>query len=343
MAINRAAAHGGPLVHGPSHPQIIDKTFGVLLREQAKTRWSSPLVVSNHQNRTLTYAEADKRSDHLARGLATVGVRKGDRVAIMMGNMVEYVELFYACAKLGALITLANHGYSEQKFHSVLSSCGSSVLVMVPGFDRYDYDPWIPHLRKNIKGLKHIIMVDREDRHSLSGSYQDLIATGETYLLDLDAIEETLDPNNILNLQCTSGSTGYPKASTLTHGEIYNAGRFISDTMYLEVTDRACTSVTLFHSFWLIIDLAVVSAHGASIVLPGTVFNVEETLASVTKNRCTGIYGVTTMFVAGISHPHFQSYDMPSLRFAIVADSAVPETLIRKIWTALRITQMHTN
>jgi hypothetical protein len=108
-----------PLVHGPSHPQIIDKTFGVLLREQAKTRWSSPLGLSDHQDRTLTYAEADKRSDHLAQGLATVGDRKGDRVAIMMGNMMEYVELFYACAKLGALITLANYGYSEHEFHSV--------------------------------------------------------------------------------------------------------------------------------------------------------------------------------------------------------------------------------
>lgn len=173
--------------------------------------------------------------------------------------------------------------------------------------------------------------------------YRDLIATGETYLLDLDAIEETLDPNDILNLQCTSGSTGHPKASTLTHGEIYNAGRFISDTMYLEVTDRACTSVPHFHSFWLIIGLAVVSAQGASIVLPGTVFNVEETLASVTKNRCTGIYGVTTMFVVEISHPRFQSYDMSSLRFAIVADSAVPETLIRKIWKTFGITQTQTN
>ena len=111
MAINRAAAHGASLVHGPPYSQIVDKTFGALLHEQAKTYGSSPLVVSHHQNRTLTYSETDKRSDHLARGLAAVGVRKGDRVPIMMGNMVEYVELFYACAKLGALITLANYGY----------------------------------------------------------------------------------------------------------------------------------------------------------------------------------------------------------------------------------------
>jgi long-chain acyl-CoA synthetase len=111
MAINRAAAHGASLVHGPTYSQIVDKTFGALLHEEAETYGSSPLVVSDHQNRTLTYAEADKRSDHLARGLAAVGVRKGDRVAIIMGNMVEYVELFYVCAKLAALITFANYGY----------------------------------------------------------------------------------------------------------------------------------------------------------------------------------------------------------------------------------------
>ena len=344
IAMNRAAAHGGSLIHGPSHPQIIEKTFGALLREQARARGSSPLVISDHQNRTLTYAEADRRSDHLARGLAALGVRKGDRVAIMMGNMVEYVELFYACAKLGALITLANYGYSEQEFQSVLSSCGSSVLVMVPGFDRYDYDPWIPHLRKNIKGLEHIIVVEGEDPHaSHCLHYEDVISTGETSQLDLNAIEKSLDPNDILNLQFTSGSTGHPKASALTHRGIYNAGRFIGDTMYLKASDRICTPVPLFHSFGLIIGLAVVSAHGASIVLPDTVFNVEATLASVTKNRCTGIYGVTTMFVAEMSHPRFQTYDMSSLRFAIVAGSAVPETLIRKIWAAFGITQTHTN
>jgi mevalonyl-CoA ligase len=115
-----------------------------------------------------------------------------------------------------------------------------------------------------------------------------------------------------------------PQSISLDYREIYNAGRFIGDTMYLEVTDRVCTSVPLFHSFRLIIGLAVVSAHDASIVLPGTVFNVEETLAPVTKNRCTGIYDVTTMFVAEMSHPRFQSYDMTSLRFTIVTGSAVP-------------------
>jgi len=110
IAINRAAVHGASLAHGPPYSQIVDKTFGALLHEQARTYGSSPLVVSDHRNRTLTYLEAGKRSDHLARGLAAAGVRKGDRVAIMMGNIVEYVELFYAWVKLGALITLANYG-----------------------------------------------------------------------------------------------------------------------------------------------------------------------------------------------------------------------------------------
>lgn len=344
IAISRSAGASGSLVHGPSQPRILDKTFGTLLQEKVKENPHALLVASDHQQQSLTYAQIHKRSDDLAKGMASLGVKKGDRVAILMGNRVEYVEVFFACAKLGALIALANYGYSEKELHSVLSSCRTSILVMVPGFDRYDYRNWIPNLRKRVETLKHIIVANCPkalDDYVLP--YETVISEGALSTIDLQKFENDNETNDILNLQFTSGSTGHPKASALTHRGLYNAGRLIGSTMYLKSHDRICTPVPLFHSFGLIIGLATAVAEGASIILPSEVFNVEATLNSVQKNRCTGIYGVTTMFISEMTHPNFKSYDLSSLRFAIVAGSAVPEPLTRRLWAAFGITQTHTN
>ncbi|KAH8662440.1 hypothetical protein BX600DRAFT_382422 [Xylariales sp. PMI_506] len=340
----RAGEAGASIVHGPAQPRAIEKTFGCLLREQTNLRPSSLLVASDHQQKSLTYKEANARSDDLARGLASLQAKTGDRIAILMGNETEYVESFFACTKLGAPIVLANYAYSEQELNSVLSSCGTSILIMVPGFDRYDYRGWLPNLRKNIPSLKHIIMVQGDaSTKKYSLDYEDVIKRGKSYNLDLVALDAGLSPRDTMNLQFTSGSTGLPKASALTHTGIYNAGRFIGNTMYLKAGDRICLPVPLFHSFGLIIGVATAAAHGASIVLPDNKFNIKATLACIPKYKCTGLYGVTTMFVAEMADPDFQKYDLSTLRFAILAGSAVPETLMRKVWAAFGITQTHTN
>lgn len=345
--VNKA---GGSILHGPQQPRPIHKTFGRLIREQATAQPSSLLIASHHQSKSLTYQEANQRSDDLARGLAELGVKAGDRVAILMGNELEYVETFLACAKLGALITLANYAYSEQELRSVLSSCQTSVLVLVPGFDRYDYRDWIPRLRTGVSSLRDIVLVHGDARFyaSLPGSgkidaYEEIVLRGSKSTLDLLAIDSMVNPKDSMNLQFTSGSTGLPKASALTHTGIYNAGRFIGKTMYLKPSDRICLPVPLFHSFGLIIGVATALAHGASLILPDNKFDTEATLECISKYKCTGLYGVTTMFVAEMSHPNFKTYNLESLRFAILAGSAVPEPLMKKVWSAFGITQTHTN
>ncbi|KAI0202327.1 hypothetical protein F4808DRAFT_458926 [Astrocystis sublimbata] len=340
----RSSGLGLSIVHGPAHPRPIDKTFGCLLREQAKQRPYSLLVASDHQNKSLTYAQANNRSDQLAKGLAYLGVKKGDRVAILMGNDIEYVEVFFACTKLGAPIALVNYSYTEQELHSALSSCGASVLFMVSSFDKTDYTKWLPRLKQGIPSIRHIIIPNgdqlRGDHHL---RYEDVMENGRSHELDLIALEKKSTSRDIMNLQFTSGSTGMPKASALTHFGIFNTGRFIGDTMYLKPSDRICLPVPLFHSFGLIIGLATVAVHGASIILPDYKFNMEATLACIPKYKCTGLYGVTTMFVGEMSHPNFKKYDYSSLRFAILAGSAVPEVLARQVWAAFGITQTHTN
>ncbi|KAH8123789.1 hypothetical protein FP744_10005684 [Trichoderma asperellum] len=337
------------ILHGPAQPVPIHKTFGNLLREQTKSQPSALLVASDHQQKSLSYAEADSRSDDLARGLAALGAKQGDRIAILMGNEIEYIETFFACTKLGAPVTLANYAYTEQELHSVLSSCGVSTLVMVPRFDRYDYRAWIPNLRKGIPSLKNIVVVNADKEPALVKldyqDYEDVILRGRSNNnnLDLLALEANIHARDVMNLQFTSGSTGLPKASALTHSGIYNAGRYIGSTMYLTASDRICLPVPLFHSFGLIIGLAVATAYGASLILPASIFSVEATLACIPKYRCTGLYGVTTMFVAEMAHPRFHDFDLSSLRFAILSGSAVPEPLMRKVWSAFGITQTHTN
>ena len=343
--MNKTSRANLSILHGPAQPRAIDKTFGSLLREQAQCAPEALLVASEHQRKRLSYGEADARSDNLARGLAELGVRRGDNVAILMGNEIEYIETFFACAKLGAPIALVNYAYSEQELHSVLSSCGITTLVMVPEFDRYDYRPWISNLRKGIPCLKNVILAHGGPGAYLEAvlDYEEIIHRGSTSSVDLLKIEATLNARDIMNLQFTSGSTGNPKAAALTHRGIYNTGRFIGDTMYLKPSDIICLPVPLFHSFGLIIGLATVAAHCASIVLPDNKFNIEATLACIAKYRCTGLYGVTTMFVAEMAHPNFATYDLSTLRFAILAGSAVPEPLMRKVWSGFGIQQTHTN
>ena len=350
VSMAKVSRSGASILHGPSQPVPIHKTFGTLIREQAAAQPSSLLVASHHQNKQLTYEQVDRRSDELARGLAQLGVKIGDRVAILMGNELEYIESFLASAKLGALITLANYAYSEQELHSVLSSCGATTLILVPGFDRYDYRGWIPRLKAGIPSLRNLILVHGDlepfrfmhSKHDVI-DYESVVASGSKCSIDLVSIDSKINPKDSMNLQFTSGSTGLPKASALTHTGIYNAGRFIGKTMYLTSSDVICLPVPLFHSFGLIIGVATALAHGASLVLPDNKFNIEATLVCIPKYGCTGLYGVTTMFVAEMSHPTFKSFDLSSLRFAILAGSAVPEPLMRKVWAAFGITQTHTN
>ncbi|KEF58857.1 uncharacterized protein A1O9_03700 [Exophiala aquamarina CBS 119918] len=336
---------GASIVHGPSQVRAQESTFGRTLRKQAIERPNGLFVESHHQNRSLTYSEADDRTDNLARGLSVaLGVKKGDRVAIMAGNEIEYIEVFFACTKLGAFCTLTNYAYNEQEMHSVLSSIGASVLITLPFFGRYDYRPWLPRLKLNIPSLKHTILFHDDQRQREEAvHYEDIIAAGSKSTLDLLGVEKTLNAGEVINLQFTSGSTGMPKASALTHRGLLHCGRHIGDTMYLQPSDKICLPVPLFHSFGIVIGVAAALVRGASVVLCGSTFNVETTLTSVSKYKCTGIYGVTTMFAAEMNHSNFASYDLSSLRFAILSGSAVSETLMRKVWAAFGLTQTHTN
>ncbi|KAL2203668.1 acetyl-CoA synthetase-like protein [Sarocladium strictum] len=340
--------NNGAVVHGPAQPVEVEKTFAILAREQAANHGNRLLVTSEHQQRSLTYAQADERSDALALGLLALGVEKGDNVAILMGNEVEYIETFLACVKIGTPITLTNYAYTETELHSVLSSCGATALIMVSQFDNYDYRSWMPRLHKSIRGLKHVLVVHDDTPVKATAGfhpYEEVVASGSIsaaqYLARLRELEKEHHHREIMNLQFTSGSTGLPKASALTHRGVYNAGIHMGAYMHLTSEDVICLPVPLFHAFGLVMGVCVAMIAGASVVLPDNKFNPEATLVSIQKHKCTGIYGVTTMFISEMSVPDFASYDFSSLRFALTAGSAFPEALLRKIKTSFDIQDMH--
>ncbi|KAJ9630289.1 hypothetical protein H2204_008507 [Knufia peltigerae] len=338
------------IVHAPSSVGPLSLTFGDAIRKQAKERPDALFIQSHHQQKSLTYSQANDRSDDLARGLAAQGVKKGDRVAIMAGNEIEYIEVFLACTKLGTPCALINYAYSEQELHSVLASINVSVLIMVPAFDRYDYRQWIPRFKERIRCLQHIVLLhgSRSDMdHGHAMDYEWLVSSGARhemdYDLDLERVAQTLSDLEVINLQFTSGSTGLPKASALTHRGLLHCAKNIGDTMYLTPSDRICLPVPLFHSFGIVIGVTTALVHGASVVLCDNKFNVKATLESIGRYKCTGLYGVTTMFIAEMNYPDFAAYDLSTLRFAILSGSAVPEALVRKVWASIGITQTHTN
>lgn len=337
------------IIHCPPSPKIVPETFGDLLRRQSLQNGSRLLVYADHQARGLTFADAHHRSDGLAYGLSEMGIGKGDAVAVLMGNVVEYVELFFACAKIGALFTLANYGYSEGELQSVLRHCGAKALVMVARVGKNDYRDWVTRLRGAIPSLKHVVLVDAGGGSvavpdDVVTSYESVVARGLRRIsTSPGSLMPSVEPDDTLNLQFTSGSTGRPKAATLTHSNIYHAATLIGETIGLAPSDAVCLPVPLFHSFGLIIGLATVACWGASIILPSEMFDVAATLGSVARHRCTGIYGVTTMFVAEMAHANFRQYDMSSLNFAVIAGSAAPENLVRRIWDRFGISQTYSN
>ncbi|KAG0649431.1 Acyl-ligase sidI [Hyphodiscus hymeniophilus] len=274
--------HRLSVIRGPSHPPLTNLTFGELTRRQSQKHAERVAVISQHQNDVITYSQLHKRSDDLAKGMLAMGIKRQDRVAVLLGNRSEYVYI-------GAVITLLNYAYSHTEILSALST------------------------------------------------------TSKSHHLDWDSLEKTLSDTDILNLQFTSGSTGAPKAAALTHHGMMNCARYIGMNMDIRREDKVVIPVPLFHAFGFIIGLCTNLVQGAATVLPSEYFDAALTLRAVEKYHCTGLYGVTTMFIDQLSHPDFSRTQRSSLRFGLMAGSAMPEELLMRVTTRFPIPNIYTN
>ncbi|BFZ62182.1 hypothetical protein YB2330_003264 [Saitoella coloradoensis] len=346
--------------HGPKEPPLTKVPVGTFFRQQAQKYPDALALISRWQGVRWTYKQMDDLSDKLALGLIALGVKRHDRVGILLGSAVEYSLAQIALAKFGAILVTINPAYTVTELIGALKSVGCTTLITCPGMQGRSYIDLLTEIAPIISSsspdnltsgsvptLKRVIMVDNKSNHlqgSLPGAlryWEDVVALGEKQDKQmLEDIEGQLDYRDVMNLQFTSGTTGNPKAACLTHLGLLNNGVFIGDKMKLTPQDKLCVPPPLFHCFGLVIGNLAAFTHGSAVIYASETFDAASVLKTVSEEKCTALHGVPTMFVAEMEHPDFKKYDMSSLRTGVAAGSLVPSQLMERIHRHLNLTEL---
>jgi fatty-acyl-CoA synthase len=273
--------------------------------------------------RRWTYAELAADVDALALGLLAMGIVKGDRVGIWAPNCAEWTLTQYATAKIGAILVNINPAYRTRELEFVLNQSGSTLLVAAERLKTSDYAAMIAEVRPNCPELDAVVLLGSPEWHALleRGRLADRGA--------LDVIE--LDTDDPINIQYTSGTTGFPKGATLSHHNILNNAFFVGELCNYTEADRICIPVPFYHCFGMVMGNLSATSHGACMVIPAPAFDPVATLRAVQAERCTSLYGVPTMFIAELSVPDFADYDLSSLRTGIMAGSPCPVEVMKQV------------
>ena len=286
----------------------------------------------NGSARRWTYAELAADVDALALGLLEMGIATGDRVGIWAPNCAEWTLTQYATAKIGAILVNINPAYRTRELEFVLNQSGSVLLVAATRLKASDYAGMIAEVRPRCPQLKSVVLLG-------SPQWQALLDAGRR--LDrgpLDAIE--LDTDDPINIQYTSGTTGFPKGATLSHHNILNNGFFVGELCNYTEADRICIPVPFYHCFGMVMGNLAATSHGACMVIPAPAFDPVATLQAVQAERCTSLYGVPTMFIAELSAPDFADYDLSSLRTGIMAGSPCPVEVMKQVIERMSMTEV---
>jgi fatty-acyl-CoA synthase len=316
--------------HGASPDPLLGETIGDSLRRIAAAHGDSEALVDVPTGRRWTYAQLDAATDAVARGLIASGVATGDRVGIWAPNCAEWVLLQYGSAKMGAILVNINPAYRSHELGYVLKQASISVLVSAESFKTSDYRGMIEEVRDGLSDLRQVIYIGTPE-------WDAMVAAGGT--VPADALAEAgaaLAFDDPINIQYTSGTTGFPKGATLSHHNILNNGYFIGEGCRYTAADRVCIPVPFYHCFGMVLGNLACTTHGACIVIPAPGFGPAETLAAVQAERCTSLYGVPTMFIAELALPDFASYDLSSLRTGIMAGSPCPVEVMKRV-----VSEMH--
>jgi fatty-acyl-CoA synthase len=340
-------------VHGVSPTPLIGETIGQLLRRVTAEGPERAALVTRHQNVRWTYADLLRRSEDLALGLRKLGLEKGERVGIWSANVSEWVLAQFGTALAGIILVNINPAYRSHEFDYAIKKSSCRALILSPGHKNNDYFASLrtcaPEIdaaqpgRLQSKGLPKLEFVIRLGADKSPGMLNfdevaKLATAGER--AELMAFEATLQFDDPINIQFTSGTTGAPKGATLTHHNILNNGYFIGEAMRLTPEDRLCIPVPYYHCFGMVLGNLACVTHGSCMVSPSEGFDPVATLEAVQAERCTGLHGVPTMFIAMLEHPEFARFDLKSLRTGIMAGSPCPVEVMRKVVSAMHMSEV---
>ncbi|WP_296947845.1 AMP-binding protein [uncultured Massilia sp.] len=340
-------------VHGASAVPLIGDTIGSHLdRIVARFGERDALVVPRQQVRW-SYRELRERADRLAAGLLALGLQPGDRVGIWAQNCAEWVLVQFATARAGLVMVNINPAYRATELDYALGKVGCSALVLTPGFKSSDYlailAEVVPELAQAAPGalaaarlplLRHVIRLGPERTPGMLNFDEVAQRADAADLARLARVAATVQFDDPVNIQFTSGTTGAPKGATLTHHNVLNNGFFIGEAMRLTAQDRLCIPVPLYHCFGMVLGNLACVTHGAAMVQPGEGFDAGAVLATVQDERCTGLHGVPTMFIAILDHPRFADHDLSSLRTGIMAGSPCPAEIMQRVMRQMHMEQI---
>lgn len=322
-------------VRGRTDRPLLNVTLGTLLERAAYDYSGSEALVSCHQGVRLTYAELLRQADATARGLMALGVQRRDRVGIWAPNCAEWTVLQYAAARVGAILVNLNPSLKAAELAYSLNKAGVSALVLAPELRGTSFVDLLEGVRPQTPQLRHRIVLGPEapDRALGMLGWYDLLWAGEGSRLGPELMRRHMDlrPGEPANIQFTSGTTGFPKAATLSHRGLVNNARSVGSACHYSEHDRVCIPVPLFHCFGSVMGNLACAVHGATAVYPSDCFDAAATLGAVESERCTSLYGVPTMFIKKLEHPDFQRYNLSTLRTGIMAGAPCPAPLMQRV------------
>jgi len=320
-------------LHGPSLTPLLGETIGENLRRTVERFGDREALVVRSQGYRATYRQLWEQTTAVARALMAAGVQQGDRVGIWSPNRFEWVVTQFASARIGAILVNINPAYKTSELQYALTQSGISVLMHARAFRSSDYTSMVAEACRHCPEVRETIVIDTGWDALLARA--SLTPEGE-----LAGRESRQQFDDAINIQYTSGTTGFPKGATLSHHNILNNGYLVGEMIKYSERDRVCIPVPFYHCFGMVMGNLACSSHGACMVVPSEAFDPLATLEAIAEERCTSLYGVPTMFIAQLAHPRFREFDLSSLRTGIMAGSPCPVEVMKQVQSRMHMPEV---
>jgi len=329
--------------------QLLDSTLGEMLEKWAYKTPDNDFMIYPDRNLRFTYSEFNNRVDALAKGLLFIGIKPGDKVGIWAKNVPDWLTIMFATAKTGAILVTINTSYKLSEIEYLLKNADIHTLCLVDGFRDSDYVNMIfnlvPELKEQPRGelhsekfpeLKNVVFIGQQKHRGMYNTAELILLGNHVDDLELESVKENLHCHDVINMQYTSGTTGFPKGVMLSHHNILNNGYAAGQCMKFTADDKLLVCVPLFHCFGCVLAVCAIISHGATMVFTED-FDPVMVMASVQKEKCTALYGVPTMFISELNHPMFDMFDLSSLRTGIMAGALCPIETMNEVMTKMHM------